>query len=80
MFICITDKKIRLLYGKVGIQCFRLTTNQTYTLVIELYNKDLLIHDKTSIKIEGSGSISIEGHNTQKYTGNFLLHKDFSPI
>ena len=42
--------------------------------MIELYNKDLLIYDKTSIKIEGSGSISIEGHNTQKYTGNFLCY------
>ena len=71
---------------KVGIQCFRLTTIQTYTLVIELYNKDLLIYNQTSISIQGSGSISIEGHNTQKYqyeysTGNFpVLHKDFSSI
>ena len=72
---------------KVGnrIQCFRLTTNQTFTLVIELYNKDLLIYYKTGISIQGSSSITIEGHNTQKYqyqynTGNFLYYKDFSSI
>lgn len=43
------------------------------------FNKDLLIYNKTGISIQGSSSISIEGHNTQKYqyqysTGNFLYY------
>lgn len=71
---------------KVGVQCFRLPTDQTYTLVTELYNKDLLMCNKTSISFQGSSGITIEGHNTQKvsisvqYRNVSKLHKDISSI
>ena len=59
---------------RVGVQCFRLRTNQTYTLVIELYNKDLLTYNKTNISIQGSG-VLIEAHNTQKYQYQYSAGK-----
>ena len=69
----------------VGLQCFRLATNQTYTLVIELYNKELLAYNKTDIYITGAG-MWIEGHNTKRSQYQYsarkipLLNKDIGSI
>ena len=49
VFIRITSEKITKLYveSSLGLQCFRLATNQTYKVVIEHYKNDLLTLLKT---------------------------------
>ena len=79
MFICITSKEIRLLYVESWNTMFPFNNKSNIYTGNRTFNKDLFIYNKTGISIQGSSSISIEGHNTQQYqyqysTGNFLYY------
>ena len=60
---------------RLGVQCFRLETNQEYTLVIELYNKDFETWKRQLSYVNGTG-IWVESHNTQKFQHQYEENGD----
>ena len=51
---------------RVGLQMFRMKTNEKYSLVIELYNRDYITWEKQETYVNGTG-MWVESHNTTKY-------------
>ena len=51
---------------RVGLQMFRMKTNEQYSLVVELYNRDYTTWERQQTFVNGTG-MWVEGNNTTKY-------------
>ena len=51
---------------RVGLQMYRMKTNEQYSLIVELYNRDYETWQRQQIYVNGTG-MWIENHNTTKY-------------
>ena len=51
---------------KVGLQMFRMKTNEQYSLVVELYNRDYTTWERQQTYVNGTG-MWVESNNTTKY-------------
>ena len=51
---------------RVGLQMFRMKTNETYSLIVELYNRDYKTWQRQETFVNGTGMWVIN-HNTTKY-------------
>ena len=51
---------------RLGLQMFRMKTNEQYSLVVELYNRDYNTWERQQIYVNGTG-MWVESDNTTKY-------------
>ena len=51
---------------RLGLQMFRMKTNESYSLIVELYNRDYKTWQRQQTYVEGTGMWVIN-HNTTKY-------------
>ena len=51
---------------RLGLQMFRMKTNETYSLIVELYNRDYKTWQRQETYVNGTG-MWVESHNTTKY-------------
>ena len=51
---------------RLGLQMFRIKTNESYSLIVELYNRDYKTWQRQQTFIEGTG-MWVTNHNTIKY-------------
>ena len=51
---------------RLGLQMFRIKTNQTYSLIVELYNRDFKTWQRQQTYVDGTGMWVIN-HSTTKY-------------
>ena len=51
---------------RLGLQMFRMKTNESYSLVVELYNRDYITWERQKTYVNGTG-MWVENHNTTKY-------------
>ena len=51
---------------RVGLQMFRMKTNETYSLIVELYNRDYKTWQRQQTFVNGTG-MWVESYNTAKY-------------
>ena len=51
---------------RVGLQMFRMKTNEHYSLVVEVYNRDYITWEREEIYVNGTG-MWVESNNTTKY-------------
>ena len=51
---------------RVGLQMFRMKTNESYSLVVEVYNRDYNTWERQQIYVNGTG-MWVRGSNTSKY-------------
>ena len=51
---------------RVGLQMFRMKTNEHYPLVVEVYNRDYITWERQEIYVNGTG-MWVESNNTTKY-------------
>ena len=51
---------------RLGLQMFRMKTNESYSLMVELYNRDYKTWQRQQTFVEGTG-IWVINHNTTKY-------------
>ena len=51
---------------RLGLQMFRMKTNESYSLIVELYNRDYKTWERQQTFVEGTG-IWVINHNTTKY-------------
>ena len=51
---------------RLGLQMFRTKTNESYSLIVELYNRDYKTWERQQTYVNGTG-MWIESHNTTKY-------------
>ena len=51
---------------RLGLQMFRMKTNEQYSLVVELYNRDYETWQRQQTFVNGTG-MWVENHNTTKY-------------
>ena len=51
---------------RLGLQMFSMKTNETYSLIVELYNRDFKTWGRQETYIEGTG-IWLKSHNTTKF-------------
>ena len=52
--------------SRVGLQMFRMKTNESYSLVVEVYNPDYITWERQEIYVNGTG-MWVESNNTTKY-------------
>ena len=70
---------------RLGLQMFGMKTNESYSLIVELYNRDYKTWQRQQTFVEGTGMWVIN-HNTTKYQYHYgsswrsLLHKNFDKI
>ena len=50
----------------LGLQMFRMKTNEQYSLIVEVYNRDYITWERQEIYVNGTG-MWVESHNTTKY-------------
>ena len=55
---------------RVGLQMFRMKTNESYSLIVELYNRDYITWERQQIFVNGTG-MWVRHHNTTKYQYRF---------
>ena len=55
---------------RLGLQMFRMKTNETYSLIVELYNRDYKTWQRQQIYVNGTG-MWVETHSTTKYQYNY---------
>ena len=60
---------------RLGLQMFPLTTNQSYSLIVELYNRDYKTWLRQQTYIEGTG-IWLKSHNTTKFQHRYGSKRD----
>ena len=63
---------------RLGLQMFRMKTNEQYSLVVELYNRDYTTWERQQTYVNGTG-MWVESNNTTKYqyhygSSNTLYH------
>ena len=51
---------------RLGLQMFRMKTNETYSLIVELYNRDYKTWQRQQTFVNGTG-MWVESYNTSKY-------------
>ena len=51
---------------RLGLQMYRMKTNEQYSLIIELYNRDYTTWERQQTYVNGTG-MWVENHNTSKY-------------
>ena len=51
---------------RLGLQMFRMKTNESYSLIVEVYNRDYVTWERQQTFVEGTG-IWVKSHNTTKY-------------
>ena len=51
---------------RLGLQMFRMKTNETYSLIVELYNRDYKTWQRQQTFVNGTG-MWVESYNTAKY-------------
>ena len=51
---------------RVGLQLYRMKTNEQYSLVVEVYNRDYITWERQEIYVNGTG-MWVESNNTTKY-------------
>ena len=51
---------------RLGLQMFRMKTNESYSLIVELYNRDYITWERQQIFVNGTG-MWVRDHNTTKY-------------
>ena len=51
---------------RVGLQMFRMKTNESYSLVVEVYNRDYTTWERQQTYVNGTG-MWVESNNTTKY-------------
>ena len=51
---------------RLGLQMFRMKTNESYSLVVELYNRDFNTWERQQTYVNGTG-MWVRGSNTSKY-------------
>ena len=51
---------------RLGLQMFRMKTNEQYSLIVELYNRDYTTWERQETFVNGTG-MWVENHNTTKY-------------
>ena len=51
---------------RLGLQMFRMKTNESYSLIVELYSRDYKTWERQQTFVEGTG-ISVINNNTTKY-------------
>ena len=51
---------------RLGLQMFRMKTNETYSLIVELYNRDYKTWQRQQTYVNGTG-IWVRSNNTTKY-------------
>ena len=51
---------------RVGLQMFRMKTNEQYSLIVEVYNRDYVTWERQQTFVNGTG-MWVESHNTTKY-------------
>ena len=51
---------------RLGLQMFRMKTNEQYSLIVELYNRDYTTWERQQTYVNGTG-MWVENHNTTKY-------------
>ena len=54
----------------VGLQMFRMKTNEHYSLVFEVYNRDYNTWERQEIYVNGTG-MWVESNNTTKYQHHY---------
>ena len=56
---------------RVGLQMFRMKTNEQYSLIVELYNRDYTTWERQQTYVNGTG-MWVESNNTTKYQYHYL--------
>ena len=51
---------------RLGLQMFRMKTNESYSLIVEVYNHDYVTWERQQTCVNGTG-MWVESHNTTKY-------------
>ena len=51
---------------RLGLQMYRMKTNEQYSLIVELYNRDYVTWERQQTYVNGTG-MWVENHNTTKY-------------
>ena len=51
---------------RVGLQMYRMKTNEQYSLIVELYNRDYITWERQQTYVNGTG-MWVESNNTTKY-------------
>ena len=51
---------------RLGLQMFRMKTNESYSLVVEVYNRDYITWERQETYVNGTG-MWVESYNTTKY-------------
>ena len=51
---------------RLGLQMFRMKTNESYSLIVELYNRDYITWQRQQTFVNGTG-MWVESYNTSKY-------------
>ena len=51
---------------RVGLQMYRMKTNEQYSLIVEVYNHDYVTWERQQTYVNGTG-MWVENHNTTKY-------------
>ena len=51
---------------RLGLQMFRMKTNESYSLVVEVYNRDYITWERQQTYVNGTG-MWVESNNTTKY-------------
>ena len=51
---------------RLGFQMFRMKTNESYSLIVKVYNRDYVTWERQETFVNGTG-MRIESHNTTKY-------------
>ena len=60
---------------RLGLQMFPVKTNETYSLIVELYNRDFKTWGRQQTYIEGTG-IWLKSHNTTKFQHQYGISGD----
>ena len=51
---------------RLGFQMFRMKTNESYSLIVKVYNRDYVTWERQETFVNGTG-MRVESHNTTKY-------------
>ena len=60
---------------RLGLQMFPMKTNETYSLIVELYNRDFKTWGRQETYIEGTG-VWLKSHNTTKFQHRYRSSGD----
>ena len=58
---------------RVGLQMFRMKTNEQYSLIVEVYNRDYTTWERQQTYVNGTG-MWVESNNTTKYQCHTLYY------